>query len=418
MKNLINKIIPLNFLSFCFYFMFQNITCFGQDQTTFIFKNNEDYDIYNYFDITLNGKVKSILQATKFAYSSCDTIKSRIDTSRIKYIDVGAIIPTLCSTDTLFYYFNQDLTLSKIIKIDFKVIQGNFQEHEKIKYIFKNGNLVTEIKTENGFQTLLNRYKYNSVNNLCLVEEDHGYYQFKECLTYDLNENLLKKEIFRYSKYEDTLPEKIDQTEFEYDTFGNLTKKKLNKNDIDIFKYDSLGNKIEEGYCIESENRECKYIPFKSFIYDQNKKIKSVICLKDNSQTDYFYDDKGREFEVKSYKIKDSILYYHFIKEYNEKGQLIREESFFDVKYYEPKYLKYMKKEITYDLYGNITQLTFFNGDRFDINFQFKNFDIMIYKYLYKYDSYGNWIKREEYIGESEDKLELNQIDNRIIEYY
>ena len=121
---------------------------------------------------------------------------------------------------------------------------------------------------------------------------------------------------------------------------------------------------------------------------------------------------------MKSYQnIKDSILKNHYTREYNDKGLLIREESI-NRQIENPPYLIICKKRvITYDLYGNIEQITLFDGEDL-ANWQNRYFDILIIKYIYTYDTYNNWIKRVEYIGESEDKLKLNQIDNRIIDYY
>ena len=44
-----------------------------------------------------------------------------------------------------------------------------------------------------------------------------------------------------------------------------------------------------------------------------------------------------------------------------------------------------------------------------------------VYRYInnvYTYDSYGNWIKKEEYRGKNEDELVKTNIKERKFEYY
>ena len=56
-----------------------------------------------------------------------------------------------------------------------------------------------------------------------------------------------------------------------------------------------------------------------------------------------------------------------------------------------------------------MTQQEFYNSD---------NQIAMVFRYVYTYDQYGNWIKKEEYEGKNEDKLEKIKIIERKFEYY
>ena len=41
-----------------------------------------------------------------------------------------------------------------------------------------------------------------------------------------------------------------------------------------------------------------------------------------------------------------------------------------------------------------------------------------IVRYQYDYDRHGNWIKRVRYEGESEDMMNITQVEERHITYY
>ena len=62
----------------------------------------------------------------------------------------------------------------------------------------------------------------------------------------------------------------------------------------------------------------------------------------------------------------------------------------------------------TYDKNKNITQ------EEYIVN----NETVNITRYVYTYDSWGNWIKREKHIGENEENLFKTLVEERVIEYY
>ena len=63
----------------------------------------------------------------------------------------------------------------------------------------------------------------------------------------------------------------------------------------------------------------------------------------------------------------------------------------------------------TYDKHKNITQQKLYTSD---------NQIVDIICFVYEYDSYGNWIKKEEYRGKNEDELLKMNVKERILEYY
>ena len=125
-----------------------------------------------------------------------------------------------------------------------------------------------------------------------------------------------------------------------------------------------------------------------------------------NTDTYYEYDEFGNKIDVKGYHIrKDTILGYHYVFQYNENGQQTKKESktgyFYD-------YNEYNTLFTTYDDHKNITQQEYIRNNQ----------TVKMIRYVYTYDSYENWIKREQYEGETEENLSVKLVDEREIEYY
>jgi len=390
---------------------FQPDYCTAQTQTIASTKSIK----YRNWDITLNGKVKSIMIITHKPDYSCDTIKAYPGNDLYESVPQGEIWLNICHSDTLIYSFDQDLVLSKIIKIDYAVHAVAFYVHKETEYNFENGLLMSVTSKKEGASTIIASYKYDSNKNVILKREFLKNVKIREYYKYDNNDNLIKTKQYNLYKYE-IFPKRRNTDTYEYDSNGNLIKEdKGNLSYINFFKYDSLGNKIEEGYDYSTKRKKYPYTPSQGFVYDSNNRlIKSFSIGKGKlyrTETYYEYDNEGREIDVKIYKISnDTVLDYHWTKEYNEKGELIKEESNIGSgTHFSPKYIQCKKKITTYDNYGNITQIELFNSNQFEVK---------IYRYVYTYDSYGNWIKREEFEGESEETLVRIQIEDRIIEYY
>lgn len=393
----------------------QHNYCTAQIQTIASTKGIESSNL----DITLNGKVKSIMIITHKPDYSCDTIKAYPEND----LSEGRIWFYICHADTLIYSFDQDLLLSKIIKIHYYVNPDAYYLHKGTVYNFENGLLMSVTSNKKGASTIIASYKYDSNKNVILKREFLKNVKIREYYKYDNNDNLIKKKIYRAYKYR-IFPKRSNKVTYEYDSLGHLNKEEWGNKRFDLFKYDSLGNKIEEGYGYSTKRKKYHYTPSQGFVYDSsNRLIKSFHIRNANpfrTETFYEYDNEGREIDVKIYKISnDTVLDYHLTKEYNEKGELIKEESNIGSgTYFSPKYIQCKKKITSYDNYGNITQITLSECKCFDENSVRYVYCEKIYLYVYTYDSYGNWIKREEFEGESEDTLERIQIEDRIIEYY
>lgn len=416
-----NKKMPKLLLLFSILIIaFQHNYCSAQIQTIASTKGIE----FSNLDITLNGRVKSIMIITHKPDYSCDTKKAKPGNDLHARLPSGACWEKVCDADTLIYYFDQDLVISKIIKIDYSIYKVGYYVHKETEFNFENGLLKSEISEGVRTPVSSKNYTYDSNKNLILKTVSFSFAVFNEYYKYDKNNNLVNKNWFRYYPAYDTSTILLNTEVYEYDAFNHLIKKEWGENRADFFKYNSLGNKIEEGYGYSTKRKKYHYIPSQGFVYDSNNRlIKSFRIGKGNlyrTETYYEYDNEGREIEIKTYKISnDTVLDYHLTKEYNEKGELIKEESKIGSgTHFSPKYIECKKKITAYDNYGNITQIRLSECKRYDEKTKSYEYYEKIYRYVYTYDSYGNWIKREEFEGESEDTLERIQIEDRIIEYY
>lgn len=355
---------------------------------------------------------------------SCDTKKAKPGNDIHARLPSGEFWEEVCGADTLIYNFDQDLVISKIINIDYSIYKVGYYVHKETEFNFENGLLISEISKEDRKPIRVKSYTYDPNKNLILKTDHFGFAVFNEYYKYDKKNNLISKNKFRYYPAYDTSTILLNTDVYEYDSLGHLIKKKWEENRVQMFKYDTLGNKIEEGYLDFSKSNDYYYNPSQGFVYDSNNRLVKSFHIGvlgiNTSETQYEYDYGGRIIDLKIYDIsKNSVLDYHLTKEYNEKGELIKEESKIGSgTHFSPKYIQCKKKITTYDNYGNTTQIRLSECKRY--NEKTKSFEYYekIYRYVYTYDSYGNWIKREEFEGESEDTLERIQIEDRIIEYY
>jgi len=141
------------------------------------------------------------------------------------------------------------------------------------------------------------------------------------------------------------------------------------------YKYDRNNRKIREITYIEAS----QYKFNTKMRYDKQDQLIRKIEYQHNSWKkevtyDYGYDENGNLVEINSYyhHTKSS---YKDILEYNNQNNLV--------------------KQITYSN-GKITE---------------------VYLYQYEYDSYNNWVRREQYLVGSEKEI-LEKVDNNYYEYY
>lgn len=66
-------------------------------------------------------------------------------------------------------------------------------------------------------------------------------------------------------------------------------------------------------------------------------------------------------------------------------------------------------EEYQYDNHGNVTEI---------VVYKVKDHPFKIVRYQYDYDRHGNWIKRVRYEGESEDMMNITQVEEHHITYY
>ncbi len=414
--------------------------------TQYFFCNAQQEIITSYQDkkfqnlnIVLKGKVKNVKQISYSPNKLCDTIPSSIDDAFYKNIRSGEIILIKCSCDTIIYCFDNELSPKKIKYIYFQVDETNRRTLRETIYLFEKGNLISEISSRNGKVLNETVYKYDLNNNLIVKTEDLSSVIMIDSLEYDKNNNLIKECTYRYAlkksyfkkiKGQYILKKNkkfiLDSTlynseVYEYDSFNHLISKTWSNNRIkNIYIYDTLGNKIEEGRCENYKGDVCEYSPSKGFVYDKNNRIIKTFIIgnwkPNNSDTYYQYDEHGREIEVKGFDIyykKDTVIGYHWIYEYDEHGQQVKKESLkggsFSFYHSDMVKINYKKLITTYDNFKNITKQEYYSAT---------NKIRYVICYIYTYDSYGNWIKVEEFSGKNEDELVKTNIKERKLEYY
>jgi len=415
--------------------LMQYVFCNAQQETITSYQNKE----YPKLNIVLKGKVKNMKQISYSPNKLCDTTSTFIDDTYYQNMRSGEVIIIKCSCDTVIYLFDNNLSPQIIKYIDFHIDESNRRTHEETVYLFENGNLISEISSRNG--TIINEtaYKYDLNNNLIIKAEDLSSVVMIDSLEYDNHNNLIKKRTYRHGytfkksdfkkikgQYVLKKNKKLilesslyDSEEYQYNSFDHLISKTWsNYSRKDIYIYDTLGNKIEEGRCENYKGANCKYTPSKGFVYDENNRIIKTFTIGDwkphNTETYYQYDEHGSEIEVKGYYIynnMDTVIGYHWIYEYDEYGQQIKEELLVGRPYYLSSLVNTNCNKLitTYDNYRNITQQEYYTADNQIVN---------IIRYVYTYDSYGNWIKKEEYKGKNEDELVKTNIKERKLEYY
>lgn len=300
------------------------------------------------------------------------------------------------SSDTITYIFNSKGSPTEIIKTDRALFNpGSGKEI----YAFANGNLISEKYYENNTLLFGTNLKYDNRGNLI------------ESSRYSNNKNLKRKA---------GKPSFIET--YQYDSLGLLTAYTMDNISGEIFKkwiykYDSNGNKIEEGSCENYKGIkypiECNYKALLGYEYNAKNQLTKEFGIAKwsphNTDTYYQYDEHGNEIEAKGYYITDvTVLGFHYVYQYDEYGNKIMEEqkaghyrSIGGVNY------KYTRTQ--YDNYQNITQQEYLTS---------QNKLLKIVRYIYSYDSAGNWIKKEKLEGKTEQELSKVEVVDRTIEYF
>jgi len=378
--------------------------CVAQQTTSY--QNSEHKNL----NVCLNGKVKFLKQVSYSPNILCDTIPVN-ESSYTHPIQSGMVILLRCATDTLIYIFNEYLLPEQINDIKCYIDEDNRRFHKENIYNFDNGNMISEKRIRSDAQPEKITYKYDQNNNMVLKIIQLSHVICKDSLEYDNNNNLIKKSTYKQLFWNE--PVLLTTEEYQYDARGHLVAEIKANGRKNIYVYDARGNKIEEGHCLNYNGKKCNYKPLNGFIYDESNRMTKNFSIgkwsPHNTDTYYQYDEQGRKVDVKGYYIsKDTVLGYHYAYEYNEQGQQIKEEEKVG-RYRRINFVNYKILITTYDDYNNITRQGYYIAN---------NHPVKIIRYVYSYDSFGNWTKREKYEGKSEEELSKMEINERIIEYY
>ena len=387
-----NYLLP--FLFFCSTLVAQNTTY--KDTTSY--KTNEKYD--QFFPKTLRGKIKTMhTLGCQIAYKG--------DTPVVVYR-----LPYK-GEDKIYSYTNHfDKRGNEVALYTYDAL-GNLMDWE-IKTFNKADSLTYQKFSYVIFSTRHYRERFNSYNdkNLLVERKDIDHYGSKVSLYfYNEADNIIKEEDY----YKDKL---FYTALYTYDAKGKLLEKKEKeknpkKHSITIYEYDTLGNLIR---ITEKEKGEKPHI-LTNRIYENNTLIKEY---DDHSYVLYTYKE-GKLIETESYYTGigiDYIIDRKVITKYNEKGQIIEKleyqgnileqetNYFYDENGKEIKGTSYKKGQ------EKSTWENKYSPEGYLIEKAWKR-EKGNPKTLYYYDAIENCIKIEEYY-----KGKLTNIYERIFTYY
>ncbi|OYU79363.1 MAG: hypothetical protein CFE23_14435 [Flavobacterium sp. BFFFF1] len=385
--------------SIIIYFLFCSI-CLGQEiQTKFEFEKDDN------LNVTLKGKVKSV------KIKKTDDIKNM-------------------SGDSLVYIFNNKGILTKLAYygLGVDVIERKFRT-EEVQYDFKDGKLLSKLnKLAQGLDGDL--YTYDKNMNLLLLKNYMNNTLVKETvLTYDEKGRKKDKTEYLYGGFSDYNEETQEGKEgylyeiekYEYDASDLLIVKRTysfreNKTQKKTeYKYDGMGNLIEEGNCISYGTGDCECKPVFGYEYNFQNKLTREFQLAQfsphNTDTHYIYDNSGNEIEVKGFYIypgKDPMIGYDYKSAYDKFNNRIKEEELTG-NYRMIGFEKYKTQRTKYDNFQNmiLDEYLTVNGSA-----------IKVVRKKYSYDKHHNWIRMETEQGKNLGDLKLTEICVREIQYY
>ena len=390
------KQLLIPFLFFCITIVAQNTA----NKDTITYKTNEKYD--QFFPKTLRGKIKTMhTLGCQIAYKG--------DTPVVVYR-----LPYK-GEDKIYSYTNHfDKRGNEVALYTYDAL-GNLMDWE-IKTFNKADSLTYQKFSYVIFSTRHYRERFNSYNDKNLLvkrrDVDVDSYGSKVSLYfYNEADNIIKEEDY----YKDKL---FYTALYTYDAKGKLLEKKEKeknpkKHSTTIYEYDTLGNLIR---ITEKEKGEKSYI-LTNRIYENNTLIKEY---DDHSYVLYTYKE-GKLIETESYYRGigiDYIIDRKVIIKYNEKGKIIKKleyqgnileqetNYFYDENGKEIKGTSYKKGQ------EKSTWENKYSPEGYLIEKAWKR-EKGNPKTLYYYDAIGNCIKIEEYY-----EGKLTNIYERIFTYY
>ena len=387
-----NYLLP--FLFFCITIVAQNTA----NKDTIAYKTNEEYD--QFFPKPLRGKIKTMhTLGRQIAYKGdipvvvyCLPYKGKDKIySYTNHFDKRGNEVALYTYDALGNLMDWEIkTFNKADSLTYRKISyviDSIRHSAEIFNLYNDKNLLVERKDIDRYGSKISLYFYNEADNI-IKEED--YYKDKlfytALYTYDAKGKLLEK------KEKEKNPKKHSTTIYEYDTLGNLIR------------------------VTEKEKGEKPYI-ITNRIYKNNTLIKEY---DDHSYLLYTYKE-GKLIETESYYTGigiDYIINSKIITKYNEKDKIIKKIE------YQGNYLEQETnyfydengKEIKGFLYkegqGKSTWENKYSPEGYIIEKAWKG-EKGNSKTLYYYDAIGNCIKIEEYY-----KGKLTNIYERTFTYY
>lgn len=412
-------------------------------------KTQRFYHHYNYLNISLNGRVKSLIVTSKPTpvsyhlsipcfYEEPVWVRKAILPEELQQcqdsVGVFAFQKTYLFSPTgqLTRYSNDEVTLLNPRAYDFStpkalpaiLVNSAAYSISNISIcILENGHIVRNIYNKGR----VFEYSYNQnglltkrvelVNNDCISEKN---------ILLDENGRPVRMEsyYFRYDKKrEKKQPQNPQKTKtlsrvdsYCYDEKGNIVAHQEDHRVaqwMETFEYDSRGNMIFKGKCEgykgDVHSCECRKIKrTEGYEYDeQNNCVRSYSIGWKRGNWDIYhqYDREGRETEYKSYTINKGqrTLGAHFQTTYDTAGRMVRKEALAG------SFRMGVLEELQYDNQGNVTEI---------VVYKVKDHPFKIVRYQYDYDRHGNWIKRVSYEGESEDMMNITQVEERHITYY
>ena len=197
-------------------------------------------------------------------------------------------------------------------------------------------------------------FKYDNIGN---NNEMNIYININSVLS------LQEKEFYKYDQNIYNSDGLKERAIFKYDQKGNVIERNSYNSDGNLifkftYKYDDIGNQIEENH----------YSP------DGSLTDKSI----------YIYDDKNNKIELNNYADVNSGITYKVTYKYNEKGNLIEENTI-----YTDNTFSFLNRKETYkyDDRGSVIEQTSYKEDG----------SVTSDTYKYEYDNKSNWIKKTQF---------------------
>lgn len=380
------------------FFIISSI-CYGQKKnTTFYLEDNDK------LNIKLNGKVEKIyIKNENLQYKSSDSIIYKFNKKGlpeiITYYGLGfnAVFEKLVNEEVQ-YNFKENKLLSKLNKLSFGN-DGDIYEYDENLNLISEKNYMSNILVK---ETLT---KYDNKNRK--VEKSE--YLYGGFSNYNPSTQEGKsKYLQEVEKYEYNSQDKVS-LKLTYRFRENKTVELTN------YKYDQNGNVIEEGNCLSYGEPNCEIKPLYGYEYNsKNLKIKEFQLAKfspHNTDSYYYYDEKGNEIEVKGFYIypdKEPILGYDYKYEFDDYGNKIKEEEIVG-NYRSIGFEKYKTRNTQYDKFRNMILDEYISSE---------GKPIKIIQKKYTFDKNNNWLKMETYEGKNKDDLKLTEISKREIKYF